>query len=250
MFGKNPIRPILRDPLQLAVEEIFYTIQGEGPQGGRPALFIRLAGCNLACTFCDTQFDTRADMPESTAALFAKILADFTPAQRRLVVLTGGEPMRQNWAELGLLLLQSGTELIQVETAGTCWQHDLDELMRTEKIQIVCSPKTPAVHLEIRRHCTHYKYVVRGGAVDAADGLPNRGTQLATQDRVQLLYRPWPYQEGQRYDNFPRWYTVWVSPCDDQDPELNRVNQDLARDLCLKYGYRLSLQIHKLIGVA
>ena len=59
MFGTNPKRPPLKnhDGLSLDVVEIFPTIQGEGPFSGMPAIFIRLGGCNLACDFCDTEFE-------------------------------------------------------------------------------------------------------------------------------------------------------------------------------------------------
>jgi organic radical activating enzyme len=121
MFGKNPIRDIERDPDRLAVESMFYTLQGEGPFSGMPALFIRLAGCNLACHFCDTQFETQADNVLPWEEHARKVL-EFPIDQRRLVVVTGGEPMRQNWVKLAALLLETGTQIIQVETAGTVWQ--------------------------------------------------------------------------------------------------------------------------------
>ena len=57
MFGKNPIRkPENHDGNFLKIQEIFYTIQGEGIYSGYPAVFVRLGGCNLACKFCDTDF--------------------------------------------------------------------------------------------------------------------------------------------------------------------------------------------------
>lgn len=239
MFGQNPIRSIETDPLALAVEEVFYTIQGEGPQAGRPAVFIRMAGCNLACHFCDTQFETRAEQFEGWNSIAARIIKDFTREQRRLVVLTGGEPMRQNIENLAFVLLRNGTKLIQIETAGTLWQDGYLPLVHSGQCQIVCSPKTPKVHPMIATHCRHWKYVIRGGEVDLTDGLPNRGTQIANRDKEQRLYRP------ERVTD-----TIWLSPCDDYDPELNAVNMALARDLCLKHGYRLSLQVHKIIGVA
>ncbi|UNA00840.1 organic radical activating enzyme [Edwardsiella phage vB_EpM_ZHS] len=246
MFGKNPIRPILRDPLNLAVEDIFYTIQGEGPQAGRPALFIRLAGCNLACHFCDTQFEGRADMPETVPALMERIERDFSVKQRELVVITGGEPMRQDWSWLAEKLIRSGTKLIQVETAGTLWQEGLEDFIADASMQLVCSPKTPKVHPEVARWCGQWKYIIRGGEVDLVDGLPNRGTQVATAGKESRIYRPWDH------GGFPTtdYGTIWLSPCDDYDETLNKVNLELARDLCLKHGYRLSLQMHKLIGVA
>jgi len=247
VFGKNPIRPALHDPLNLAVESIFYTIQGEGPQAGRPALFIRLAGCNLACHFCDTQFETHADQPQSVAEILKNIGEQFKPAQRKLVVITGGEPMRQDWSALAFHLLTSGTELIQVETAGTIWQESLEELICDGDIQLVCSPKTPKVHPAIGAYCAHWKYIIRGGEVDLEDGLPNRGTQVATLGKISRLYRPW---EDDRRPDDHNYGTIWLSPCDSYDDALNRVNLELARDLCLKHGYRLSLQLHKMIGVA
>ena len=59
MFGKNPIRPPEKgDGSILFVQEIFPTLQGEGPLAGVPAVFLRLGGCNLACSFCDTEFES------------------------------------------------------------------------------------------------------------------------------------------------------------------------------------------------
>ena len=63
MFGKNPIRkPENHDGNFLKIQEIFYTIQGEGIYSGYPAVFVRLGGCNLACKFCDTEFETFQEM--------------------------------------------------------------------------------------------------------------------------------------------------------------------------------------------
>ena len=63
MFGKNPKRPsIVSDGNSIFVQEIFPTIQGEGIFSGLPAIFIRLGGCNLACSFCDTEFENFQEM--------------------------------------------------------------------------------------------------------------------------------------------------------------------------------------------
>lgn len=243
MFGDNPIRSISYDPTQLAVEEVFYTIQGEGPYAGQPALFIRLAGCNLACTFCDTEFEKQAEKLTPTHEAVQKILAIFTPEQRRFVVMTGGEPMRQNWVILAERLIAEGTELIQVETAGTLWQPDLETFIKANKVELVCSPKTPNVHPLIKEYCYHWKYVISAGRVDSTDGLPNYGTQQATKEKRQRLFRP--ERSATRYEG-----TIWLSPCDEYQPHLNKANQQAVRDLCLQYGYRVSLQMHKIIGVA
>ena len=249
MFGQNPIRSVVTDPYQLAVESVFYTLQGEGPYSGRPALFIRMAGCNLACHFCDTQFESQAERLQHVDGIVARILGDFTVQQRRFVVLTGGEPLRQNISTLCERLLATGTNLIQVETAGTAWQSGLDHMLFGDwpRLVLVCSPKTPKVRPEVERFCRHYKYVVRAGDLaEPGDGLPCMGTQVATQGMIQHLYRPSGYYFGVG-EGGP--ITIWVSPMDEYHTEKNRANMEAARDACLKHGYRLSLQVHKLVGV-
>ena len=110
MFGKNTIvgkawfnkAGELADTPQLFVTSIFYTFQGEGPFTGQPALFIRLAKCNLACSFCDAYFDdgdwmTFAEIKAAALEAIAKTVkeTDIAAFARRRVglVVTGGEPM-------------------------------------------------------------------------------------------------------------------------------------------------------------
>jgi len=118
-----------------SVKEIFYTLQGEGAKTGRPAVFCRFAGCNLwngreedrataVCKFCDTDF-VGTDGTNGGKYLTAEALADSIeshwPTQdrkRRLVVLTGGEPMLQIDDALVQCLHTHGFE-IAVETNGT-----------------------------------------------------------------------------------------------------------------------------------
>lgn len=245
MFGKNPIRSINYDGSRLAVEEIFYTIQGEGPYSGMAALFIRLSGCNLACTFCDTQFEMMADRPLDVAVVVDDLLSRFTHKQIKFVVITGGEPLRQNINTLCLGLLALGTERIQIETAGTLWQPDLEPLIAERKVVLVCSPKTPRIHPKIEFYCRHWKYIIRDDkGVQTPDGLPGYGTQRSTENTPMQLYRP-PVPDRLRGKD-----TIWVSPCDEYDKDKNLTNQDHARDLVLKFGYRLSLQVHKIVNVA
>lgn len=119
-----------------AVKEIFYTLQGEGAQTGRPAVFCRFAGCNLwsgreqdrskaVCRFCDTDFvgtnGTGGGRFDNAEAL-AKTIADLWPTHngmaRPYVVCTGGEPLLQLNAELVEALHEEGLE-VAVETNGT-----------------------------------------------------------------------------------------------------------------------------------
>ena len=84
-----------------AVKEIFKTLQGEGAQAGRPAVFCRFAGCNLACDFCDTDF-TGGDSFATATALADAVEREWQGArEHRFVVLTGGEPLLQVDAALG-----------------------------------------------------------------------------------------------------------------------------------------------------
>lgn len=239
MFGQNPIRSAVTDPRTLAVETVFYTIQGEGPYAGMPALFIRLAGCNLACHFCDTQFEKMADSALPVGTHLADILARFTQKQREFVVLTGGEPLRQDTSVLVDALLNTGTDIVQIETAGTLAPSEgLLRRIEQHRVVLVCSPKTPKVHPTIYQYCDHWKYIIRAGEVSPADGLPNRGTQLGTKDTEQILYRA------------PKGLNViWVSPCDDYDAEKNAANLEAVKQVALVHGYRISLQMHKILNV-
>jgi len=75
--------------LQLA--EVFYTVQGEGAWTGTPAVFVRLAGCNLSCAFCDTDYALKFFAP--VAGLVARVRAEGGACP--MVILTGGEPLAQ-----------------------------------------------------------------------------------------------------------------------------------------------------------
>lgn len=157
-----------------------------------------------------------------------------------LVVLTGGEPLRQNIVPLIHALHEVGVNMVQLETAGTLWPKGLEAMFQTAtpRVCIVCSPKTPKVHHLITAHCVHYKYVIQADRTSRDDGLPAYGTQAATLDNLQRIYRP------ERSD-----VTVWVSPCDDYDPVRNAENIRSASNAAMRFGHRLTLQLHKIVGL-
>jgi 7-carboxy-7-deazaguanine synthase len=109
-----PQQPILK------IAEIFPSIQGEGLRQGEPTLFVRLAGCNLECSFCDTKYAWKEGRKYSTAQVLEKVnkLRHDFPA--RWVCLTGGEPLLQDLAGLARGLKKEGFK-IQVETNGTLY---------------------------------------------------------------------------------------------------------------------------------
>jgi 7-carboxy-7-deazaguanine synthase len=230
MFGDNPNRPQeLNDGQSLWVQEVFYTLQGEGPFSGQTAIFVRLAGCNLSCYWCDTEFESSTWRP-SLEELLAKIV-ELRPPTCDLIVLTGGEPFRQNIAPLIEALLGQGLR-VQIETNGTLWV----DLPMSESLHIVCSPKTARLHPSIVERIDSYKYVLAAGATDEVDGLPAASTQK--KDQAERLARP---RDGA---------LVYVLPLDSYELEANAANRQACVDAALKYGYRLTLQTHKIIGVA
>jgi len=256
MFGLNPIRERTTDPFNLAIEGTFYTIQGEGPLSGTPALFIRLAGCNLACAFCDTQFERQVNNPQRLADYMDQVVNNFSVQQRKVVVLTGGEPLRQPLVQLVERLLETGTELIQIETAGTLWQMELEMFIRSGQLVLVCSPKTPKIAMGIMEHCHHWKYVLQAGRISDVDGLPNRGTQTRNLNQVQDLARPPGYLcvDGRVTQYCRPGDTIWVSPCDEHDDSSVHAlagggNLKVVADVAMKHGYRVSLQMHKYLDV-
>lgn len=82
--------------MKLKVSEVFYSLQGEGARAGQPSLFVRLSGCDLACGFCDTEFESGAVM--DIEAIHSRLLELSTEC--RWIVWTGGEPSIQLTAEV------------------------------------------------------------------------------------------------------------------------------------------------------
>lgn len=111
------------------VNEIFYSLQGEGRWMGRPAVFVRMSGCNLKCPFCDTDFRGYSEM--SADDILSRCLEE--GGECRFIVLTGGEPSLQVDEQLISTLHQEGYYL-SMETNGT---HAIPEGIDW----VTCSPK-------------------------------------------------------------------------------------------------------------
>jgi 7-carboxy-7-deazaguanine synthase len=214
MFGENKVtKQDLSSPNMLRVKEIFATIQGEGHRAGQPAVFIRLGGCNLRCAFCDTEFESGLQrLPVQ------EILAQVLEEGIHFVVITGGEPMLQDISTLCKTLLDAGC-VVQVETAGTVWVPGLPA-----GVEIVCSPKSKKINNDLAQHVTSWKYIVKDGELDERHHLPKD------------IYRP---ISG----------NIYLQPMDEQDEEKNKRNLQAAITSCMKHGYRLSIQQHKIIGL-
>jgi len=209
-----------------AVKEIFYTLQGEGANAGRPAVFCRFSGCNLwsgrekhreraVCRFCDTDF-VGTDGPgggrfADAAALAARIAAAWPqPARGRarpLVVFTGGEPLLQLDGELVRAVHALGLQ-VAVETNGT--------RLPPGGIDWLCvSPKA-------------------GAPLRALHG-----------DELKLVYP----QAGAPPEAFAGldFHEFYLQPMDGADFERNLA---ATVDYCLQHPqWRLSLQVHKVAGI-
>ena len=146
MFGKNEIvgQKYFNDAGdKLFITSIFYTLQGEGPYRGEPAVFVRLAKCNLACSFCDTYFDGGDWLTFDQIDLrIGNVLGEYFDGaipkwvEKKVgLVITGGEPMLQKNLGPFLEMMQDHFAWTQIESNGTVWQ-DLPELTT-----LVCSPK-------------------------------------------------------------------------------------------------------------
>jgi 7-carboxy-7-deazaguanine synthase len=221
MFGNNvPLGIEVHDGSVLKVNEVFATLQGEGPYAGRPAVFVRLSGCNLSCSFCDTEFDDYQEIHLSD--LMAKIRG---LATGDLVVITGGEPFRQNIVAFCELLVADGYE-VQIETNGLLYRPI------NKRVTVVCSPKNTgkgyaAVRPDLLGHAIAIKFIVSANNEDYRD--------IA--------------EVGQSSHNIP----VYIQPMDEYDKDKNAANMEYAITLAHRYAIRykvfLSLQQHKIIGL-
>ncbi|WWO98687.1 MAG: 7-carboxy-7-deazaguanine synthase QueE [Candidatus Dasytiphilus stammeri] len=224
MFGQNPARKKAPDSEKLWVENIFRTIQGEGPYTGHPATFVRLSGCNLKCYWCDTQFESFKWNLNPIEILY-KINHLESPIPK-LVVITGGEPFRQNIVPLIDYLVKNELK-VQIETNGTIYR----PIKMNKSLTIVCSPKTPQLHPRTVEIITHYKYVIAHGEIDENDGLPIYCTQ--SKDKRLRLFRP------------PIGKPIYVMPRDDYDKETNLKNINTCIKVAMKYSRTLNIQLHK-----
>jgi 7-carboxy-7-deazaguanine synthase (Cx14CxxC type) len=213
--------------MSYSIKEIFFTLQGEGANTGRAAVFCRFAGCNLwsghekdraqaVCQFCDTEFvgtDGEGGGHFDTAEMVARAVSTAWPAQqstprvRPLVVCTGGEPLLQLDEELIAAFHQAGFE-VAIETNGT--------RLPPPGINWVCvSPKAGA------------DLVLRSG------------------HELKLVF-PQDGAEPELYEDLD-FQHFFLQP---MDGTAREENTQLALRYCLEHPqWRLSLQTHKLLGI-
>lgn len=282
MFGKNAATPPKyfedQQPGTLMVTSMFYTLQGEGPYAGRPAVFIRLAKCNLQCSFCDTYFEAGDSLQFNAINLrIAKVVADFYsslklaapdaakcarnyPGDRLLLVITGGEPFLQPNLGAFLDFAQKCGYDTQIESNGNFYQYIPHETM------LVISPKIN------ERTGKHIK--LHEAALDRAEVL-----KFVVAPDVPG-YEDIPEFALRWYQQAPTYRYLYVSPmnCYAKQPamptdpqsieartnsekvsfwtpglldlERNRRNHEHAALIAMKHGATLTLQMHLYASLA
>ena len=192
------------------INEIFYSLQGEGFHTGTPAVFVRFSGCNLRCTFCDTQHQA-GEMMSLQEIVNEVNRYPIAP----LLVLTGGEPSLFIDEALVAELKQKTGKKIAIETNGT-------RPLPTNLDWVTFSPKTAfdGGDLEpcVLTHCDELKVVYLG-------------QDLAQYDGIEAKYR-------------------FLQPCFVEDSEQRKANMQACVEAVKRHpNWRLSLQIHRVLNI-
>ena len=194
----------------MKINEIFYSIQGEGFHTGTPAVFVRFSGCNLKCPFCDTKHQAGEEMTEQ------QIIEKVSKYPARMVVLTGGEPGLQITSQFARELKMIG-KYVAVETNGTIQ-------LPINVDWVTCSPKSD---------------FVKGGNVLA--NVPYIYNELKVVYDGNNDVDKWLTVKASHY---------YLQPCDTGNKEKNEtiIQQTIAH--CLGNPiWRISLQTQKTLNV-
>jgi len=193
----------------MKVNEIFYTLQGEGFHTGTPAVFVRLAGCNLSCPFCDTDFGSGTEMSEG------EIVSAVVEYPVSWVVITGGEPALQLTATL-VDSLHQHSKRVALETNGTVEPpSNVDWITLSPKDIFLGKEASPV---------------------------------LAEVDELKVVYDG--IHQPDLYPQIKVRHARFLQPCDMGNQQCNELIINKTIDyIKTNPQWRLSLQIHKMIGI-
>lgn len=193
----------------MKVNEIFYSIQGEGHYAGTPAVFVRLQGCNLKCKFCDTNHSSGKEMSN------VMILQEVQKYPAKVVIITGGEPLLQDIEPL-VDTLQKHRYKVNIETNGTI---PMTDLLAFKLNWITCSPK--------------FEFVKNGEM------------KLDYYDEIKVLYNG---QSLTPYDRFFKdsHVRMFLQPMETKkenniEKTINKIKEDTR--------WKLSIQLHKMLKI-
>lgn len=204
----------------MQIDEIFYSIQGEGTRRGRPCAFVRLTGCHLRCRWCDTEHAFTGGRAMSVE----EVLSSLATHPTRLVCVTGGEPLLQKEVHLLLRALLARAYTVILETSGAVDASEVDEAV----IRIL-DLKAP-------------------GSGEVGRNLESNFAGLRSSDEVKIVIADrtdyeWAREQIERRELVSRCAAVLLSPVHgEQDPA------ELA-DWILEDGLPVTLQLqeHKLV---
>ena len=290
MFGMNSIegKKLFNkenevSPGKLLVTSIFYTFQGEGPFTGRPAVFVRLAKCNLACSFCDAYFDdgdwmTPEEIMAKAVAAVKEVIGPFqgdVVQFMRLktgIVVTGGEPMLQENLPAFFQGVQHKFAWMQVETNGTMSLKDLPNLVKTV-VSPKCAEKGGVAtkylqpHASVADRASALKFVVSADPSSPYHDIPDWAKALSGRITIYVspmnVYKRLPAKavamtfKGTALEAKPdlksrsttdEVVSFWETGL--LDPVTNRANHEYAAQLAVKRGYLFNLQQHLYASMA
>jgi 7-carboxy-7-deazaguanine synthase len=205
-------------PPTLKIIEIFPSIQGEGVRQGEPTVFVRLAGCDRRCSFCDTKYAWEGGVEQSTDKILEQVRKSRRRFPARWVCLTGGEPFMQDVRPL-IGLLKRDRWRVQVETNGTRYM-----ATAADWLTVSPKPKEYLVRSEFLRLAKEVKLVV----TRELDFPTVRRIRAAFPVRIPVLLQP---------ESNYRW---------SQKRALRLLREGASAGLD---NIRFSLQLHKVIGL-
>lgn len=201
--------------MSYSIKEIFYSLQGEGFHSGRPAIFCRFTGCNLLCSFCDTDFNgnngTDGGVYENAEDV-VKTISSLWPSKniKPFVVCTGGEPLLQ--LDFSLISEMHEAEYeIAIETNGT-----INAPQGIDWIAVSPKPNAPLVQQS-------------GNEIKVL--FPVEGLEPSQYERLDFNH-------------------FFIQPVDTKCEDQNIINQKLAMKYCQgNPQWRFSCQLHKVLGI-
>lgn len=293
MFGTNSVigKKYFRDAPEesLLVTSMFFTLQGEGPYAGQPALFIRLAKCNLTCSFCDTFFDDGDWMTfEQIEAKMYETICDYWTDKGQpvptwavsppdsdkvhpniVLVMTGGEPLLQENISAFMQKQLSNFKAVQVESNG------IPDTVVPEGVTLVCSPKclekegkavkyyAPSATILERADCL--KFVMSADTTSPYNSVPDWALDWKQRTGKEIYCSPMNI-----YNSFPQKIKLLRaekgsitmaerSTVDEVisfwekdllDLNANQANHEYTARYCMSHGLKLNLQMHLYASLA
>lgn len=172
----------------LKVNEIFYSVQGEGTSAGLPCVFVRLTGCNLRCTYCDTKYS----FYEGTEKSIEQIIEQVAAYKCNLVEITGGEPLLQiESLDLMTKLCENKFDVL-LETGGSLSIKDVDN-----RVKIIMDLKCPSSGMEGKNLYSNIDFIKPNDEVKFVIGTredyewaKNILQHYKLYDKTQILFSP------------------------------------------------------------